>query len=157
VDDDEMSSVWDDEFKNFLKLWFTGLMNSIEKLENDSWPNILEMTGRACAHVHDGNSFKVAWEKTKDIDDFIIEMNNSDSEKVFKKIDSNTLSITYTRCTCPLVQAGLTNSPILCNCSPNWIIENFEPLIEKTVDVTTVQTILRGSTDCRFIVSNLIK
>ncbi|MHA2226288.1 MAG: hypothetical protein ACXAC8_13855 [Candidatus Hodarchaeales archaeon] len=146
---------WDSEFKNFLKQWFSGLLEGIEKVNDDTWPDVLKMTGRACARIHSVDSFKSKWEDSKNLDEFIAKINESRNGDSFEKIDNNTISVSYTQCYCPLAKYGLVNSPILCNCSPNWLIENFEAIFEKSVTVTTKNTILNGAKTCNFIVNFL--
>ena len=143
----------DAQTKDFLKEWFSGLMEGIERLNDETWPKLLEMTGRACARVHAVELFEKTWEDSNNIDDFIININESMDEKIFKKIDDNTLSVTYLACKCPLVNMNLVNSPLLCNCSPNWLMENFETIFGKPVTVKTEKTILRGDKSCNFTIS----
>ncbi len=143
----------DDNFYIFLKKWFSGLMKGIEKHDDGTWPKILEMTGRACAQVHSGDLFKETWNKTKNLDDFIMSMNKHMNEEVYKRVDDTTLTVSYSKCKCPLVLSGLIDSPIICQCSPNWLIENFENILDTSVSVIAKDTILRGFTTCEFIIS----
>lgn len=150
---DKENLEWDAEFKSFLKEWFSGLIAGIEKLNDETWPKVLELTGRACARVHSGELFWETWEATHNIDDFLVEINKAYGEKVFKKIDEDTISVRYSKCTCPLVEHGLVDSPILCSCSPNWLAENFETILKKPATVITEKTILRGDKSCNFTIS----
>ncbi|MFX1516813.1 MAG: hypothetical protein ACFFC6_10910 [Promethearchaeota archaeon] len=144
---------WSEEFKQFLKEWFSGLITGIERLNDSTWPKVLELTGRACAHVHSDALFGETWKNTQNLDDFIIKINESYRKKVFKRIDEDTIEACYSKCTCPLVEHGLVDSPLLCNCSPNWLAENFESILKKSVTITTKNTILRGAKSCNFIIS----
>ncbi|MFX0016992.1 MAG: hypothetical protein ACFFBQ_19765 [Promethearchaeota archaeon] len=144
---------WDTEFQHFLKEWFSGLIAGIEKLNDDIWPKVLELTGRACAHVHSNELFWETWEATRKLDEFLKKINEIYGEKVFEIIDDNTISVFYSKCTCPLVEHGLVDSPLLCNCSPSWLAENFESILQKPVTVTTKKTILQGAKSCNFIIS----
>ncbi|UCE14660.1 MAG: hypothetical protein JSV04_05620 [Candidatus Heimdallarchaeota archaeon] len=149
----ENSIEWDDEFKSFLKEWFSGLMKGVQMLNDETWPNVLEMTGRACAHVHSGKTFWEIWESTRNVDTFLVKINEFMGEKIYKRLDDNTISVSYSNCKCPLVMYGLVDSPLICNCSPNWLIENFEAILGHPVTVTTEHTILRGATSCYFTIS----
>ncbi|MHA2245837.1 MAG: hypothetical protein ACXADY_12805 [Candidatus Hodarchaeales archaeon] len=144
---------WDDDFRNFLKEWFSGLMEGIERLNRETWPNVLEMTGRACARVHSSETFWKIWETTKNLDNFIVKINKIMGENIYTRLDNNTLSVSYSKCKCPLVRYGLVDSPFICECSPNWLMENFEAIVEKSVTVVTEKTILRGAENCNFIVT----
>jgi hypothetical protein len=153
MSDKENNREWDDNIKHFLKEWFLGLMAGIESLDDEIRPKVLEMTGRACARAHAVDLFQKTWEKTKNMDDFIPAINNAMGLEIYKKIDDKTLSAFYLKCYCPLVNIGLVNSPILCNCSPNWLLENFEAILDKQVTVITKNTVLRGADSCNFIIS----
>ena len=144
---------WDNKFKVFLKEWFSGLIEGMEKINDETWPKVLEMTGRACARVHSGELFRKTWESTKNVDKFIIEINEAMGEEIYKKLDNSTLSASYSKCKCPLVRYNLIDSPLLCECSPNWLMENFETILGKPVSVKTEKTILRGAKNCYFIIS----
>jgi hypothetical protein len=151
--DNENNPEWDANTKHFLKEWFSGLMVSIENLDKEIRPKVLEMTGRACAQAHAVDLFRKTWETAKSIDDFIPAINKAMGIEIYKKIDDKTISAVYSKCYCPLVNIGLVNSPILCNCSPNWILENFEAILDKPITVTTKNTVLRGADSCNFIIS----
>ncbi len=143
----------DENLVTFLKDWFSGLMKGIEKLNDETWPKILEMTGRACAQVHSGDIFKESWNNTRNLDAFVERINHLNNEKIYQKISETTIKVSYSECKCPLVISGLIESPIICECSPNWLMENFENIFGNNVTVTTKQTILRGSKSCEFLVS----
>ncbi|MHA2094706.1 MAG: hypothetical protein ACW98F_08755 [Candidatus Hodarchaeales archaeon] len=75
-------------------------------------------------------------------------------EVVYKQIDDHTLTATYSECKCPLVKSGLVDSPVICECSPNWLLQNFEEILDTTVSIKTEKTILRGSENCVFVISH---
>ena len=143
----------DDNLRIFLKSWFSGLFKGIEKSEDDSWPKLLEMTGRACAQVHSGDLFHNTWENSNNFEDFIKKLNQTLGEEIYIKKDNNTILVSYTRCKCPLVHSGLVDSPIICNCSPSWLLQNFEAVLGTNVEVKTHQTILKGANTCDFSIS----
>ena len=143
----------DDNLQIFLKSWFSGLFKGIEKLEDDTWPKLLEMTGRACAQIHSGDLFHTTWQKSSNIEDFVNKLKQTFGEEIYIKKANNTISVSYTRCKCPLVHSGLVDSPIICNCSPSWLLHNFESVLGTNVEVKTNQTILRGAKTCEFSLS----
>ncbi|WP_455139819.1 hypothetical protein [Candidatus Hodarchaeum mangrovi] len=122
-------------------------------MNDETWPKILEITGRACALVHSCDLFIENWEKTKNLDEFLFLMNKKMKTETYEKLDENSLIVSYSECRCPLVTSGLVDSPIICECSPNWLIENFETILNTSVAVTTISTILRGGKTCEFILS----
>ncbi|MHA1977215.1 MAG: hypothetical protein ACW98I_09970 [Candidatus Hodarchaeales archaeon] len=139
---------------SFLKEWFSGLMEGIEKLNDSTWPKVLEMTGRACAKVHSVKLFNQIWKDSTDFVDFLSLINLAMGEVVYKQIDDHTLTATYSECKCPLVKSGLVDSPVICECSPNWLLQNFEEILDTTVSIKTEKTILRGSENCVFVISH---
>ena len=144
----------DENLVIFLKEWFSGLMKGIERLNDETWPKILEMTGRACAQVHSIDMFKESWNNTNNLDEFIDRINVLMEEEIYQVIDESTIKVSYSECKCPLVISGLIDSPVICECSPNWLMENFERILGNNIAVTTKQTILRGSKTCEFLVSH---
>ncbi|MHA1944781.1 MAG: hypothetical protein ACW97W_01665, partial [Candidatus Hodarchaeales archaeon] len=74
-------------------------------------------------------------------------------EDIYRRIDSNTLTVSYSKCKCPLVNSGLVDSPLICGCSPNWLLENFETILKTDLAITTEETILRGAENCLFTIS----
>ncbi|MHA2174709.1 MAG: hypothetical protein ACXABI_07765 [Candidatus Hodarchaeales archaeon] len=143
----------DKDLYPFLKSWFTGLMEGIEKINHESWPVLLEMTGRACAKVHSDDVFTSSWDTSKGIKEFLAKLSSQIENVKYVEKDSSTISVTYTSCKCPLVNSGLIESPIICNCSPNWIIQNLESVLGEGLEVKTLGTILRGNNECEFEVT----
>lgn len=115
-------------------------MKGIERLNGETWPNVLEMTGRACAHVHSGKTFWKIWETTRNLDKFIVKINNVMGEKIYKRLDNNTLSVSYFKCKCPLVKYDLVDSSLIFYYSPNWLMENFEAILGESITVVTEKT-----------------
>ncbi|MFX0124651.1 MAG: hypothetical protein ACFFAE_13545 [Candidatus Hodarchaeota archaeon] len=146
-------SEWNEELKTFLQDWFSGLMEGIERINGEAWPNVLEMTGRACTRVHSNKTFWKIWESTKNLDNFIVKINDVMGEKIYERLDTTTILVSYSKCTCPLVRSGLVNSPLICECSPNWLMENFGTILGKSVLIKTEKTILRGADTCQFTIS----
>ena len=147
------SSHSEDYLFAFLKEWFSGLIKGIEALNDETWPKVLEMTGRACAKIHSSDLFLKIWGESKNLDEFLESMNQYIGEDIYRRIDSNTLKVSYSKCKCPLVNSGLVDSPLICGCSPNWLLENFEAILKTDLDITTEETILRGAENCRFTIS----
>jgi predicted hydrocarbon binding protein len=143
----------DINISHFLKEWFSGFFEGLEKLGDETWPSVLEMTGRACAQIHSGEIFKETWNNTQNLEEFCSNLNTKRNGEIYRKLNSHTLEVSYTRCKCPLVKFRLVDSPILCDCSPNWLAENLVSVLKKSVDVKTECTILRGAQYCRFIIS----
>ena len=141
----------DTEIKIFLKQWFSGLLEGKKHLSDEDWLKILEINGRACAHIHSGEMFWEIWEATRSIEGFIKKLNEIHNSEIYKKIDDNTIFVNYPDCRCPLVKFEIIKSPILCNCF-NWLEENFETILKRPVKVFTESTILKGDPSCNFYI-----
>ncbi|MFX0123973.1 MAG: hypothetical protein ACFFAE_10065 [Candidatus Hodarchaeota archaeon] len=140
----------DKGFKIFLKQWFSGFLEGIKELDDEDLLKIFALTGRACVKIHSGGSFWEIWEATRNIDDFILKINEFHGEELYKRVDSK-IFVKYSRCRCPLVKFDIVNSSVICNCF-NWLGENFETILKEPVKVFTEKTILRGDKNCKFII-----
>ncbi len=136
-----------------LKQWFSGLMEGLQEVDEETRKKILAKCGQACAQAHSVEIFKKAWENSNDIDNFLENLNQQFGEVKYERKNDDTLSVTYPRCFCPLVNLGFVNSPSLCDCSPSWLKENFETVLDKPVTVISEETVSRGGKACRFTVT----
>lgn len=154
MSDKNQKSDWDIWIKEFLKNWLDGFMQGIDKIEDEQMKkHLFDLTGRSCAESHTKSLFKRTWkEVNENFDAFLPSINKNLGGEFFKKIDDNKIQATYNKCLCPLVNLGLADHNVLCNCSPNWLKENFEAILKKPVEITTEGTVLRGQKNCKFTV-----
>jgi hypothetical protein len=67
--------------------------------------------------------------------------------------DGKTVELTYQHCACDLVQNGYVNTPLLCECSRQSLLYNWEAVFgEGKVEVELLQSILGGGDCCRFAI-----
>ncbi len=57
----------------------------------------------------------------------------------------------YPRCLCYMVDAGISNAPVHCECSRQSILYVLHELLpERCIQVETIETVLAGADKCRF-------
>lgn len=87
----------------------------------------------------------------KDLDQFYSNVANSDM--YFGKVvePGRVYELGYPKCTCHLVKEGKSNAPEHCECSRQSIIYILKELLpDKQIQVEIMETVLRGSNQCRF-------
>lgn len=134
----------------FVRDWIANLMKQMEShVEDEIKIGLLEECGRSCAKTH---ARKEALKFKGNLDGWIGRMGKWVGEQNVRK-EAEGVQVTYSRCLCPLVQNG---PPILsrsyCNCSRGWLLETFETVMDKPVQVRLEASIMRGDRHCRFTV-----
>ncbi len=154
MNENEQVSEWDIWVKDFISTWIDGLMEGINKIDDEKTrKQILEIAGRACAQAHSKTLFEDTWKEVEgDMDKLLKVLNEKMGSEIYTKISDKKISVSYEKCYCPLVALGLTDSPILCNCSIYWLKENFETIIGNEVVVDINQAVLRGGKSCNFTI-----
>jgi predicted hydrocarbon binding protein len=123
-------------------------------LEEETITDILIKTGKKCIHPEFINRMKHAWEGSRDLDNLITAINtdwtNSDANaKIYRMDDS--IFAEYGECYCSLVRDYPGRVPPLwCECSRGWLIQLFESILEKPVDVRLLKSVKRGDEKCLF-------
>jgi predicted ArsR family transcriptional regulator len=150
-----MTSDWDEWIKGFLTVWINGLLQGIKEIkDSEVKQQVFRHAGAACAKAHAEILFKKSWEEAHgNFDEFLEILNRKFGEEIYTRISKGEIMASYPKCYCPLVELGLTNSPILCNCSPNWIKHNFEKILKKSVKVRKLKSILSGGGKCKFSIT----
>lgn len=150
-----MTSEWEKWIKDFISQWINGLMQGIEEIPDpEIKKNMFKHAGAACAKAHAEVLFTKTWEETEgNLDLFFQKMNEKFGAEIYKKNSENQVTATYPKCYCPLVDLGLTKSPTLCNCSPHWIQNNFEAILDRKITVERKQSVLTGGAKCAFIIN----
>jgi predicted hydrocarbon binding protein len=141
-----------EELKRFMKFWFTGLVNGLEKVDEPAREVILQECGKACARSYTAAVFQEARKDSDDIETFLAALGARFSGATYELIDAETIRVCYSKCACDLVEAGLVDSPLICRCSAHNLHENFERALEKPVTVTLESSILQGASRCEFLV-----
>ncbi|UCE40173.1 MAG: hypothetical protein JSV17_11980 [Candidatus Aminicenantes bacterium] len=135
----------------FIHSWILNLMEKMdENLDEKAKINLLEGCGRACAESH---AKADALKHKGNLDGWL---------RVLKKwvgpeniqMENNAVRVIYSKCLCPIVQ---DHPPLMsktyCNCSRGWLMETFETVMEKPVEVKMEDSIMQGGKHCRFLVS----
>lgn len=131
--------------------WIGEILKRIRQLPEGGGESILEQCGRDCAtrgsllpgalttraEASDGDDREALFR--------VFKRNHYDTPGFF--IEGDTITLILDHCTCPLVEAGVTD-PALCACTAGYSKAVFEALFDATVKVELEQTILRGDSAC---------
>jgi len=63
------------------------------------------------------------------------------------------VDLNESHCFCPLVQSGITKNPNLCHCTKTFDQSMYERLLNTTVSIKILKTILKGDDSCVFEVT----
>jgi hypothetical protein len=126
-----------------------------DKLDEAKKREILDALGRECARQYRAMTF----EKYKgDIDGFLRFVQSPDGwvEKAEYDKAAGVIRIVdrSKRCTCPLVQKGVTPA-LQCQCTLGWQRETYAAILGQPVDAELEESILGGGTRCVFLVKLL--
>ena len=132
--------------------WINGLLQGIEEIPDPKIKQqMFQHAGAACAKAHAEVLFTKSWEEAEgDLDSFLKKLNEKFKTEIYKRTGESQITATYPQCYCPLVSLGLTKSPTLCNCSPNWLEHNFTTILKKPVTVTRNESVLTKGAKCSF-------
>jgi predicted ArsR family transcriptional regulator len=149
----ERSREWDEERERFFRYWFSGLVSGLGAVDGEARGTILRECGKACADSYTAELFQQARRDSADLDGFLARLSIKFPEATYESVDAHTLRVSYDRCACDLVQCGLVDSPVICECSAYNLQENFARALGKPVVVTMRSSILQGAARCVFLVS----
>lgn len=139
-----------DEQHKFLTYWFSGLINGLEQVDEDSQNTILRACGLACAQSYTAQAFQEARQQSHDLESFLVRLAGKFPEAIYESVNEQMLFVCYTECACDLVKLGWVKAPILCKCSANNLQQNFEKSLGKPVQVNLKSSILGGAKNCLF-------
>lgn len=142
---------WDKFSKGFLAGWIKTLLESMDKhLDEETKKKIFDETGSYCAQQHITEVLLDIKKYTKNFDEFLEKVNEQLKGTSWIKVNDETLIVTYSKCYCPMIELGMYRTPVQCNCSVGWLKKNLEAILEKTVEVELVQSVLRRGNQCEF-------
>ena len=143
---------WDKVPKEFLVGWLETLMDSLKNnLDEEKRQEIFKDTGSFCARAHATALFKEIKMESNDINELIEILNEKLKGTKWELIDKNKIKIIYEKCYCPIINAGIHNSEVQCDCSVGWLVENLGILFNKEVRVELLESVVRGGNQCTFI------
>ena len=146
-------SEWDEGISHFLKHWFSGWVRGLEIVDEPARRAILRACGKACAASYTTGVFQDARERSADMAGFLTLLAAKFPEATYEQLTPTTIQVRYSRCACDLVQCGLVQSPLLCDCSAYNLQENFERAWGIPVRATLERSILAGAPECALLVS----
>jgi hypothetical protein len=134
----------------FIHDWILNLMENMdEHLDEKEKINLMEQCGRACAEKH---AKAEAMKHKGDLDGWLDQFKKwVGSDNV--QMEDNGVRVVYSKCLCPIVQdRPPLMSKTYCNCSRGWLLETFETVLGKPVEVKMEDSIMQGGKLCRFLV-----
>jgi hypothetical protein len=137
--------------QQFIHNWVSNLMKSMDShLDETTKIKVLEECGRSCAK---NNIKKEALKFKGKLDDWLSKMKQWVGKDNIQK-EKNCVRVIYNKCFCTMVK---DIPPILsgtyCNCSRGWLLEIFETVLEKPVEVRLEDSIMKGGKQCCFTIS----
>lgn len=148
AEDDGSETAILSEMDQFRFRWIGSLLKNFSKLKNpDEAIPLLESCGRDCAK---NGAIQMALEADKNVDNLLktLETHLGAGNAVR---EGECITIQYLKCYCPLVSGMASQKDSAwCNCSRGWLLEMFETVHGKSVEVELKQSILRGDAQCRF-------
>jgi hypothetical protein len=144
---------WDEDVKDFMTYWFSGLVNGLEDVDDPARQVILRQCGKACAASYTAGVFLDARARSPDMEGFLADLVARFPGSTYELLNPTTIQVRYQRCACDLVRLGLVKSALICDCSVYNLQENFTRALASPVHVTLQSSILGGAPECTFLVS----
>jgi hypothetical protein len=144
---------WEDGLKDFLEHWFSGWVNGLKGVNEQTQKTILGECGKACAHSYTVQLFQEARQNSANINSFLENLTARLPGARYERTGTNSINAIYNECGCDLVRLGLVKSPILCECSARNLRENLECSLGRVASIEIRSSILRGGTNCILAVS----
>jgi hypothetical protein len=137
---------------NFLRYWFTGLMQGLGNVDETARAQILQACGQACTDSYTGQVFREVRQQSPDLDSFLQNLQQRFPGARYERTGDNAIKVTYHQCGCDLVRLGLVQSPLFCQCSAANLRANFQQALHIPVSVELKTSILQGKPECLFMV-----
>ena len=134
--------------------WIGNMMSDLkEQVRENIARSVMEDCGRRCIGHSVLERAKRLQQEATDFDDLLNKFNQAHIGGGKLRRVGNVVFASYARCYCGSVSK--TRQPIsttYCHCSCGWYKQLFETLLEKSVDVDLVDSIIQGADACRFII-----
>ena len=110
--------------------------------------------GRACSDSYTKQIYVETYALCENIRDFCARLKERFPEMdICVSGDGGYIQLTYRYCACDLVRDGFMSTPLLCECSRQSLLYNWEAVLgEQRVEVELLQSILGGGDCCRFLI-----
>ena len=137
---------------SFFQYWFKGFEKAISDMDEKNSKMIFSQCGKACSDSYTKQIYIDEYECSENINDFLTRLKNRFPEIEFKIIkDNKIVLLTYHHCACDLVRKGYIKTPLLCECSRQSLLYNWETVIGKqNVKINLLGSILNGDNCCEF-------
>ena len=138
----------------FLRHWFKGLERSLCRMTEEDRNAVWRECGKACSDSYTKQVYVDAYARSENIRGFLARLQDALPEMDFCLSDNDrSIHLTYRFCACDLVRKGYVNTPLLCECSRQSLLHNWEAVLgEGRVEVELLQSILGGGNRCRFAI-----
>jgi len=91
--------------------------------------------------------------EAKDLDDLLDRLNQAHIGGGRLRREGDMIHASYERCYCGSVNKTKERiSATYCHCSCGWYKELFETVLERSVEVERVESIVQGADACRFVI-----
>jgi hypothetical protein len=137
--------------QEFTQRWIQNLMSSMEAhLDEGTRARVMESCGRACARA---GPVHAAMECQGDLDAWLDRLTRWHGGRENVRREGDAVHLICEQCLCPLVQDAPERLPdTYCACSLGWMKETFGTVLGRPVQVSLLESILRGGERCRFVV-----
>jgi len=138
----------------FLRHWFKGFEKSIHRMKPEDRDAVWKECRRACSDSYSKQMYVDAYARSENIRDFCARLQDGFPEMdICPSDDDASIQLTYRYCACDLVRNGYVDTPLLCECSRQSLLCNWEAVLGKRrVEVELLQSILGGGDCCRFVI-----
>ncbi len=140
-----------DTGRRFREQWIATLVRNLEsRVEEPVRTALMQDCGRACARRDSVE--KIAAPCRGDVG-MLVERLARHVGRENARMEGTTVHLAYPKCYCPLVGQGPPRLPdTWCECSRGWVLEMFETVAGKPVQVELLESIRRGGARCRFLI-----
>jgi len=143
---------------SFLHHWFKGFEKAVDRMPEPDRNAIWKECGRACSDSYTKQIYIDVYARSESLRDFCGHLKERFPEMdICLSDDRGCVRIAYRYCACDLVRDGYISTPLLCECSRQGLLYNWEAILgEHKVEVELLQSILGGGDCCRFLIRILI-
>jgi len=136
----------------FLSHWFSGFEAALEQMDQKNQRILLAQCGKACSNSYTRQIYIEEYRAASDILDFLARLKERFPESDYRVTDEgNTIEWIYRHCACDLATKGYLKTPLLCECSRQSLLSNWESALgSQRVSVDMIHSILGGHDHCKF-------
>lgn len=142
---------------SFLQAWFKGFSASLDLISTAERQKVFAQCGKACSEYSTKELYTNSWAESDGNLSKCVRLIQEQlaPDVLYEPVDeagipaNKCFDVVYSHCACPLVAENFMSSPVLCECSRQKLLHNWESVVGKgNVGVETKQTIIGGSSTC---------